>query len=110
MRKCRHPVAGGLLFLGTVLRRERALMRTDAQVIPHAHRQAVGEEIGDADDQPAFADISAAGDAGDYRERRDDAVICAIDRIANVVASDSGGTSRLDMHRRSASRRDAFTG
>ena len=50
--KCRQAVANRVrLLLGPVLRHQRALMRPDTEVVPHTHRQPIGQQVGSADDQ-----------------------------------------------------------
>ena len=85
------------LFLRAVLSGECALVRADAQVVPDAHRQTIGEQVGGADDKHGSGGQSPAGDAGDDRERRDETVVRAVHHVSNVVAGDRERPVRFSM-------------
>ena len=69
-------MANRIRFLfGKTLRLEHAFMRPDRQVIADSHRQAVGDQVGCADDQDDAQRDTATGHTGDHGKRRDDAVV-----------------------------------
>ena len=74
-------------------------MRPDRQVIADSHRQAVGDQVGCADNQDDAQRETTTRHTGDDRKRRDDAVVRAVDQLTNVVAGNLKWTRRFDMQR-----------
>ena len=74
-------------------------MGPDREVVAGRHGHSVREQIGGADDEDHAQREPAARDAGDHRERRDDAVVRAIDQLADVVAGDVQRPGRFDVPR-----------
>src|SRR3989338_1491280 len=61
-----------------------------AEVVPDGHRQAVAEEIREAEDEDYGGAERRACDAGHHRERGDDAINRAIDHVTEVASATAG--------------------
>ena len=87
------------LLLRELLRLAYPFVRTYPQVVPDAHRQTVGQQVGHSKHEHRDGRQRASRHAGDDGKRRDDAVIGAVHEIANVVLRDSHCGVRLDVQR-----------
>ena len=97
-QKRRDSVPGRAgLFFGEVFGRPSALVRTDAQIVPDTHGKPVGKEVGGADDEHGARRERPPCDAGDDGKCGDDAVVGAVDHIADVVPGDLDRTSGFAM-------------
>ena len=96
----RNGMAEGTGFLlGKILGRACPLVRTNAEVIPHPHGKAVGQQVGKTDDEDGPGGERASGNARDDRERRDDPIVSAVDQVPEIVTRDLGGPGGFTMQR-----------
>ena len=86
-------------LLWELLRLAHPFVRPYSQVISDAHRQTIGQQIGHSKHKDRDGRQCAACHAGHHGKCRDDAVIGAVHKIANVVLRDSHCGVRLDMQR-----------
>lgn len=92
------------LQLGQLLRFPHPLVRPDSEVVAHPHRESVGQQIGDTEDEHGNRLQRATRDAGDDGKGGDHAVVRAIDEVANVVLRNSNDAAWLDVQRISMTR------
>ena len=71
----------------------------DAEVVPHAHRQALGKQICHAQHEHGHWAERSSRDAGNDRKPRNHAVICPVNEISNVVSCCSEDAPRVHVQR-----------
>ena len=99
-RKGHDRMAYGERFLlGQFARREHGLVRADGLIVADRHRHAVGKQVGRADDQDGALGQLSARHTGDHRKRGDDAVVGAVDQLADVVPGAGEDAVRFDVSR-----------
>ena len=96
--KCSEGVAHRLAFFaGQALRSQHALARSNRLVVAGRHRKAVAKQVRDADDEDHRRRQGATRHAGHDRERRDDAVVGAVDQVGQVVSRHAQSTIEFDV-------------